>query len=361
MLRRCLPAFVSALVLITLLSATPAIAADPIPPDTACRNGMVSLTFDDGPHEANTPRLLKVLRKHHAQATFFVTGVNATRYPAQLRAMVRDGHAVEVHSWDHPDLTSRSDRSVRRQLGLTKSAIRRAIGRSPKFYRPPYGATERRVRTIAKRQRLREVLWTVDTDDWRHRSTSQIARAALSGLRQHRENVILMHDAVDNSPRTIKAVPRIIKGLRKKGYCLVPLEQMTPLGSLSAPAQEFAEGSARSTVVRIAFELDGPAQRAGSFRVRSIAGSAIEEVDFQRVDRIVRVRRGARSVAINLRIFGDDMPNADKSLSIRVDRPRNLKIATPSVPVTIRDDGAWHSTITEMMAPVFKNPAKVAS
>ncbi|MFI5428109.1 polysaccharide deacetylase family protein [Aeromicrobium sp. UC242_57] len=265
MLRRCLSALVATILLITALTLSPATAAAairPIPPDLACRHGKVALTFDDGPHKTNTPRLLKVLRKQRAQATFFVTGQNAQRHPALLRQMVRDGHAVEVHSWDHPDLTSRPNRSVKRQLHLTKQAIRRAIRQSPTFYRPPYGATDKRVRKIARRYGLREVLWTVDTDDWRNRSTKQITRSALAGLRRHRENNILMHDAVGNSPRTIKAVPAIVKGARKKGYCVVPLEQMMALGTVSAGPQTFTE-DADSAVVRVTFRLDGPVSAMG--------------------------------------------------------------------------------------------------
>lgn len=332
-----------------------------IAPDTTCRSGKVAMTFDDGPHKVNTPRLLKLLRKHRAQSTFFVTGINAKRHPRLLRQMVREGHAVEVHSWDHPKLTSRSDRSVKRQLSLTKRAIRQAIGRNPQFYRPPYGATDRRVRKIAKRYDLREVLWTIDTNDWRGGSSKQIKKSALSGLRKHRKNVILMHDAVANSPRTIKAVPAIVKGLRKKGYCLMPLEAMMPLGSVSADAQTFVEGPQASKVVRIKFRLDGPAQRNGSFRVRSVDGSAHAGQDFQRIDRIVKVRRGDRSLSIGLRVFGDQLPDVDKRLRLKLDRARSLQIGTAQVAITIQDDGAWHQGVSELIAPILGRASRVQS
>ncbi len=343
------------------LTTAPAGAAELIAPDTKCRSGKVAMTFDDGPHKVNTPRLLKLLRKHRAQSTFFVTGINATRHPRLLREMVRDGHAVEVHSWDHPKLTSRPNRSVKRQLYLTKRAIRRAIGINPRFYRPPYGATDRRVRKIAKRYNLREVMWTIDTNDWRGGSSKQIRKSALRGLRKHRENVILMHDAVGNSPQTIKAVPGIVKGLRKKGYCLVPLEAMMPLGSVSGKSQTFVEGPEASKVVRVKFRLDGPAQRNGSFRVRSADASAHAGVDYQRIDRIVRVRRGDRSLSIGLRVFGDSMPDVDKRLRLRLDRARSLQIATAEVTVTIQDDGAWRQAVGELIAPILGGPSRVQS
>lgn len=363
MLRRFSSVVLSVLVATVVLTALPAQAAHLIPPDTACRNGKVSITFDDGPDKVHTTRLLKVLRKHRAQATFFVTGVNAQRHPRILREMVRDGHAVEDHSWDHPDLTKRPNRSVKRQLNLTKRAIHRAIDQNPKFYRPPYGATDKRVRRIAKSYGMREVLWTIDTNDWRGGSSKQIKAAALSGLRKHRENVILMHDAVANSPSTIKAVPGIVKGLRKKGYCLVPLEQMMPLGVVSAAPQSFVESvdGQPSTVVRITFRLDGPAQRNGSFRVRTIDGTAVAGTDFQRINRQVRVRRGDRTVTIGMRLYADPMPNLDKQLRLHLDHPRDVTIGSPNVPITIRDDGAWHQTVVDLIAPIGRGPARVLS
>src|SRR3954465_14160591 len=120
-----------------------------IRPDVHCPKGHVAMTFDDGPSKVITPKLLKVLRKKHAQVTFFVQGHNVKRYPEIVRAAVLDGHAVEDHSWDPPDLTRRSTHSVKRQLGLTKQAIQHATGPTPKLSRPPYGATSKRVRKIA--------------------------------------------------------------------------------------------------------------------------------------------------------------------------------------------------------------------
>lgn len=316
-----------------------------------CSKGKVSITFDDGPSRANTPRLLRILRKNHAQATFFVQGQNAKRYPALLRAMIRDGHAVENHSWDHPALTTRSDRSVRRQLTLTQKAIRKAIHQSPKLFRPPYGDTSKHVRAIARKRHLTQELWTIDSHDWTGISATNIGKNALRGLRPHRKNVILMHDAVGNSPRTLKAVPGIITGLRKKGYCLVPLQLMMPLDRISTHSIRTDEGAGSTRLVPVTFRLVGPAQRSGSFRLRTVDGTAKHGSDFDRVDRIVPVRRGARSVTIHLRIYGDPMPNAAKAFSVRLSTPRALKLSTTSFGVTITDNQAWDAALTELFTP----------
>lgn len=322
-----------------VMLAAPAAAI--IPPDVHCAKGRVAITFDDGPSKANTPKLLKLLRRHHAQATFFVQGQYVKRHPNIVRAAVRDGHAIEVHSWDHPQLTKRKSKSVKRQLQLTKREIRDATGYAPILYRPPYGDTSKRVRKIGKKLKLREELWTIDTRDWSGPSSKTIRKAALHGLRPHRSNVILMHDAVSNSPATLKAVPRIIKGLRKKGYCLVPLQKMMPLGAVSADPVVTDEGAGEATLVPVTLRLDGPSQRRGKLHVRAVSGTAVEGSDFRTLDRTVVVRRGAKTVTFNLRILRDPLPNATKQLTLQLSNPKALRLETTSIPVTITDNGAW--------------------
>jgi peptidoglycan/xylan/chitin deacetylase (PgdA/CDA1 family) len=331
-LRRLTPILGFALVL--ALSA-PAQAI--IRPDVHCPKGHVALTFDDGPSKVITPKLLKVLRKKHAQVTFFVQGSNVKRYPKIVRAAVRDGHAVEDHSWDHPDLTKRSTHSVKRQLGLTKQAIEKATGRTPTLFRPPYGATSQRVRDIAAKKHLHQELWTIDTRDWSGISAPEIRAAALRGLRPHHSNVILMHDAVGNSPRTLQAVPGVIHDLRKKGYCLVPLQEMMPLGKLSAADVTTAKGA----LVPVKLRLDGPSQRRGTVRLTSVDGTAVAGVDFDAVSRTVTFRRGAQSVTVHVRIHADQLPGRPKDFTVKLSQPHGLRLETTSITVTMADNRAW--------------------
>ncbi|MCW2749776.1 MAG: hypothetical protein JWR83_886 [Aeromicrobium sp.] len=335
MLRRLTPVFGLALV---LGLATPAEAI--IRPDVHCPKGRVAVTFDDGPSKLNTPKLLKILRTEHAQVTFFVQGYNVQRYPKIVREAVRDGHAVENHSWDHPYLTKRGTRSVKRQLGLTQQAIKKATGRIPVLFRPPYGATSKRVRHIAAQKHLRQELWTIDTQDWSGISAKKIRAAALKGLRPHRANVILMHDAVGNSPTTLMAVPGIIRGLRKKGYCLVPLQNMMPLGVVSAKNATIDEAGG-STLVPITLRLNGPSQRRGTVKLTSVDGSAVAGTDFDAVSRTVTVRRGARSVTVHVRVHFDPLPNPTKEFVVKLSHPHSLRLSTKSIRVTITDDQQW--------------------
>ena len=346
MLRRFLPV----LVLVFGLSAMAIPAEAVIAPDLGCRNGRVAITFDDGPNPVYTPRLLRVLKARHAQATFFVEGQFAARYPSLLRRMIADGHAVENHSWDHPEFFRHTNRHIGQQVSRTTRAIVKATGVRPKLMRPPYGETDHRIRKIIARQGLSQELWTIDTNDWRGGSARKIRKAALKGLRKHRTNVILMHDGVTNSKRTVKAVPSIIKGARKRGYCLVPLQITAPFSRVTSPAITVDEGTSSSTRVKVTFRLNTVTQQNSTFRIRTVAVSAQAGIDFVPVSRTLTLRRGAKSVTTYLRVFPDPMPNPRKVFRIDLDLPKHLILSTKSVPVTITDNGAWDSQRSLLIA-----------
>ncbi|RYJ04997.1 MAG: hypothetical protein EON52_13850, partial [Actinomycetales bacterium] len=309
----------------------------PIPADFACRRGKVSITFDDGPHATYTPRLLKILRRENAQASFFVTGQNATRYPALVRAALRDGHAVENHSWDHPYLTSLSRKRVASQLRRTSHAIRTATGRSPVYFRPPFGSTSKKVRSVARKQHLHQELWTIDTNDWTGLSAKKIRSGAMKGLRPHRSNVILMHDAVTNSPATLKAVPQIIRGLRAKGYCLVPVEAVTKRVVARSGERTVAEPSKRSSVVPLHVWLDDRTPRQGSLRATLVDGTAKAGRDYVAKSRRIVFGRGGFAHDFSVRLLADASSSGPRYFWLRLDRATALRVGTRKVKVVIRD------------------------
>lgn len=187
-----------------------------------CRKGKVALTFDDGPQPSDTRKLLNVLRRKHARATFFVQGYRARAYPKLIRRIKRAGHRIGNHTWNHKDLTGLSERQIRSQLVRTNRAITHAGAPRPTLMRPPYGASDGQVDSVVQRLHMHEVLWTVDTRNWSGISVDAIVHRALSAIRPG-DNIILMHDGVSTSGSTVKAVPRVIRGIRKRGYCVAPL------------------------------------------------------------------------------------------------------------------------------------------
>ncbi|SCE85696.1 Polysaccharide deacetylase [Micromonospora purpureochromogenes] len=192
--------------------------AVPRPASTAnpCLRGRVMLTFDDGP-DAHTRGVLEVLRAYDARATFFVLGVKVRAHPELVAAEVADGHQVENHSWDHPHLADLSAAEVRTQLADTQAAVVAAGAPAPTLVRPPFGNSGPVVHAQAEALRLREVRWSIDTNDWRGRAPADIRDAVLAGVRPG--SVILLHDGSRESGNTVRALPGIIEGLRERGFC----------------------------------------------------------------------------------------------------------------------------------------------
>lgn len=186
-------------------------------PEPACSGPPVALTFDDGPSRDHAERLADILARNDVRATFFMTGQSVAARPGRASRFARDGHRIYNHTYDHLDLTAVSDAEIHRQVAMTRRALRAAGIRDGRVVRPPYGRINRRVRGVLRDMGYRSARWTVDTNDWdRSRTADDIHRAVVAGL-EPRAN-ILLHDKED-SDATVAAVPRIIRTVRRRGYC----------------------------------------------------------------------------------------------------------------------------------------------
>jgi peptidoglycan/xylan/chitin deacetylase (PgdA/CDA1 family) len=180
----------------------------------------IAITFDDGPGPY-TAKLLKHLERANVPATFFVLGQKVKASPKVARAIVAGGHEIAVHTWDHPILTKLTAEQVWREIATTIKVIKKTTGKTPKLLRPPYGETNVTVAIQAKRAKVAQILWSVDTLDWKTRSTKKTVKAALKQTK--RGSILLLHDIHKTS---VAAVPDIIDGLRRKGYVFVTVSQL---------------------------------------------------------------------------------------------------------------------------------------
>ena len=200
---------------------------------STARAQTAALTFDDGP-SAYTPKVLRILKQRNVPATFFLVGSNIAGREALLRRMDRQGHEVGNHSWSHPDLRFLSPEGIGRQLGRTNRAIQRVVGQRPAVFRPPYGAVNDTVRSIAAEKGLETVLWNVDTVDWSRPGCQTIAQRATASRAQHLN--ILFHDGGGPREQTVCAVPKVIRTLNGRGYQFVTVSQQRQVSSAgSAP------------------------------------------------------------------------------------------------------------------------------
>lgn len=124
---------------------------------------VLSQTFDDGPSPF-TPRLTRELR---SRSTFFTIGVNVVKYPEVYRATARAGHIMGSHTWSHKFLPGLSNEEVVAQIEWSVWAMNATYGHIPKWFRPPYGGIDNRIRGILRQFGMQAVLWDFDTVDWR--------------------------------------------------------------------------------------------------------------------------------------------------------------------------------------------------
>jgi len=182
----------------------------------------VAMTFDDGPHGANTPRLLDMLKQRKIHATFFVVGQCVAEFPDIVKRIVAEGHEVANHSWSHPQLSSMSESGVRDQLQKTHDAIIAACGVTPKTLRPPYGAFTARQRAWAHGEwGYQCILWDVDPLDWKVRNAEHVKNEILKQTVPG--SIILAHDIHKS---TIDAMPETLDGLLAKGFKFVTVSEL---------------------------------------------------------------------------------------------------------------------------------------
>jgi peptidoglycan/xylan/chitin deacetylase (PgdA/CDA1 family) len=185
----------------------------------------VALTFDDGWNLEHTQQIFAILQAKHAPATFFPVGRAVLRHPLTWHRIAAAGFPIGNHSWNHDDLSKLTAAKAQADMTKSRTAIERTIG-VPAFaaVRPPYGAYDQTFLDAAQAAGMKGViLWNLDTDDWTGITPRKVVRAA---LKAGRGSIIVMHTDKSN---TVKALPRIIDGLRARGFTLVTVGELIGL------------------------------------------------------------------------------------------------------------------------------------
>lgn len=126
----------------------------------------LAITFDDGPNPAITPKLLDLLDRYHAKATFFLVGKYVRETPALAKEIVARGHAIGNHTETHPNLFFCGPEETRTELLRCTEAIHQAIYEEPRWFRPPFGFRSPWLGELVQQQRLRTVMWSLIPGDW---------------------------------------------------------------------------------------------------------------------------------------------------------------------------------------------------
>lgn len=183
----------------------------------------IALTFDDGP-SIYTPRILKILRHEDVPATFFQVGSQVAGNEKLVKQQAREGFVLADHTEAHANLVSLGEAGQRDQIGTPVEWYRKFGLPKPRLFRPPYGAMNDTTVKVLRRKKMLAVLWSVDTEDWRRPGARNIVDTAIKNA--DNGSIILMHDGGGDREQTIAALPKIIHGLRKRGYKLVTVPRL---------------------------------------------------------------------------------------------------------------------------------------
>jgi peptidoglycan/xylan/chitin deacetylase (PgdA/CDA1 family) len=177
--------------------------------------GMVALTFDAGTEGGGSaPEVLQILKDRGLHVTFFLSGHWVDHNPELAQQIVADGHEVANHSYDHPDLTHLSDDQVVWELDYTDQVVSDVMGTHTRpYFRPPFGARNRRVLDVAAASGFRSIYWSIDSGDWLPRATAgavvdKILRYAQPG------DIVVEHVGSD---ATAGALPVVLDDFAERG------------------------------------------------------------------------------------------------------------------------------------------------
>lgn len=188
-----------------------AASADPSKP-------MVALTYDDGPYTPVTGRILDSLKAVGGRATFFIVGSRINGREELVRRIDESGSEIGNHTFDHIMLTGTTCENALAQLRRTDEAIESVTGMRPRLIRPPCGCYTKELRDGLSRP---FVLWTVDTQDWKHQDRDETVRIVLSEVRDG--DIVLLHDLFEP---TAAASEIFIPELAKRGFQLVTVSEL---------------------------------------------------------------------------------------------------------------------------------------
>jgi peptidoglycan/xylan/chitin deacetylase (PgdA/CDA1 family) len=181
----------------------------------------IALTYDDGPNDPDTLKLLDVLARHEVRATFFMIGRYVQQVPQVARAVAEAGHVIGNHTFTHPVLLFQSEQHTRSQIIDCQSALEDAIGAPSHLFRPPFGARRPATLRIARELGLQPVMWNVTGYDWNAPPAAVIEKKVVRQMRGG--DIILLHDGghralgADRS-QTVVATDNLIRRYREQGY-----------------------------------------------------------------------------------------------------------------------------------------------
>ncbi|CCO09414.1 polysaccharide deacetylase family protein [Desulforamulus hydrothermalis] len=184
------------------------------------REKKIALTCNVFWGEEYIPRMLEVLADHQVKITFFVGGTWVRDFPDLLQKIDAAGHEIGSHGYSHPHPDRLSKAGNLQDMQRAEKLIYDTIHKRPRLYAPPYGERGPAVLKAAEEQGYTFILWSIDTIDWQRPAPHVMVRRVVE--KAHNGAIVLMHPTAP----TVKALPEIIKLLKKEGYQFVTVGEL---------------------------------------------------------------------------------------------------------------------------------------
>jgi peptidoglycan-N-acetylglucosamine deacetylase len=181
----------------------------------------IVITFDDGPDESITPKVLEVLKKHHVKATFFCIGKKAEKYPHLIKLAYDEGHIIANHSNCHENMYGfYSVNRIFKDIVICNLELKKIIKVTPNFFRPPFGVTNPNMKRALKRYPLIPVGWSLRTLDTVNKDPAKL----MARLKKTKPgDIVLFHDRVENID---KVLDEYLLFCKQQNWQIAPLDEM---------------------------------------------------------------------------------------------------------------------------------------
>ena len=181
----------------------------------------LAVTFDCAWANSDTDTLIKILKKHNAKATFFVTGEWVSKYPEDVLKFYTAGHEIANHSDSHSHINKMSAAELEADIKACNDKIKAVTGSAPLCYRGPYGEYNNTLLGEVEKLKMFAVQWNTDSRDWQKKSVDYMVNSVCKNAKEG--SIILFHNDLENTPA---ALDKILKRFSKEGYSFVTAAEL---------------------------------------------------------------------------------------------------------------------------------------
>ncbi len=190
--------------------------------NTTSKENVITLTFDDGPNAEFTPKVLNLLKKHKAKATFFLIGKYIKKNPEILKRILAEGHVIGNHSYEHGNNNGfLSTKNILVDLKKTNQLVKELTGLELKLFRPPFGVTNPNIAKAVKILNIQSIGWSIRSLDTKAKDPQKVFRKIKNNL--NKGEVILLHDT---SELTLKVLVQLLPLLEEKNMKTLTIDKL---------------------------------------------------------------------------------------------------------------------------------------